>query len=59
MININAQGNLKEKYLNTLNKKYDIITKEIISSENDENLTKSLVNLTTNICIKENKIEFL
>ena len=59
MININALGDAKDFYLKTLKNKYDLVVKSIISSKNDDNLIKSLVNLTTYICINENKIEFL
>jgi len=59
LININALGDAKELYLKTLKNKYDLVAKTIASSENDENLIKSLVNLITYICINENKIEFL
>ena len=59
LINIDALGDAKGFYLQTLKNKYEIVDKSIISSENDENLIKSLVNLITYICINENKIEFL
>jgi hypothetical protein len=59
LININALGDLKENYISILKNKYDLVGKIIASSENNQNLIKSLVNLTTYICINENKVEFL
>ena len=61
LININNLGEKKSLYLKQLKSKYDIAIKSRVSelSENNENLIKSLVNLTTFICLNEGKIEFL
>ena len=59
MINIDALGSEKSTYLTQIKNKYLLVLKKSELSENDPNLIKSLVNLTTYICINENKIEFL
>ena len=59
MINIDALGSEKSTYLTQIKNKYPLALKKSELSENDPNLIKSLVNLTTYICINENKIEFL
>jgi len=61
LININNLGEKKSIYLKQLKSKYNIAIKSRVSelSENNENLIKSLVNLTTFICLNEGKIEFL
>ena len=59
IINIDALGSEKSTYLTQIKNKYLLVLKKSELSENDPNLIKSLVNLTTYICINENKIEFL
>ena len=59
LININELGDKKAIYLKQLKNKYNIVIKESELSEKNENLIKSLVNLTTFICINEGKTEFL
>ena len=59
MINIDALGAAKNIYLKQIKNKYPLALKANELSENDPNLIKSLVNLTTYICVNENKVEFL
>ena len=61
IINIKELGEKKKTYLKQLKNKYNnaINASANILSENDENLIKSLVNLTTFMCINEGNIEFL
>ena len=61
IINIKELGEKKKIYLKQLKNKYNIVIKvnANILSEDDENLIKSLVNLTTFMSINEGNIEFL
>ena len=61
IINIKELGEKKKTYLKQLKNKYNIAIKNNANnlSESNENLIKSLVNLTIFLCINENKIEFL
>lgn len=61
IINIKELGEKKKTYLEQLKNKYNIIINANFNnlSENDENLIKSLANLTTFMCINEGNIEFL